>query len=96
MKAILPDLLAPNLKIVFCGTAAGNKSAERKAYYAGAGNLFYHTLASSGFTPRILKPEDFPERGLYFPTLNTIYKLSEILKLQPHKLIEKVDALMKN
>lgn len=35
------------------------------------------------------------ERGLYFPTLNTIYKLSEILKLQPHKLLEKVDILMK-
>lgn len=35
------------------------------------------------------------ERGLYSPTLNTIYKLSEILKLKPHELIEKVDALMK-
>lgn len=57
---ILPDLLTNNLKIVFCGTAAGNKSAERKAYYAGAGNLFYPTLASCGFTPRILKPEEFP------------------------------------
>ena len=57
---ILPDLLKDNLKIVFCGTAAGNKSAERKAYYAGAGNLFYPTLASCGFTPRILKPEEFP------------------------------------
>lgn len=58
---ILPDLLTHNLKIVFCGTAAGNKSAERKAYYAGAGNLFYPTLASCGFTPRMLKPQEFPE-----------------------------------
>lgn len=58
---ILPDLLKENLKIVFCGTAAGNKSAERKAYYAGSGNLFYPTLASCGFTPRILKPHEFPE-----------------------------------
>jgi TDG/mug DNA glycosylase family protein len=58
---ILPDLLTYNLKIVFCGTAAGNKSAERKAYYAGAGNLFYPTLASCGFTPRMLKPQEFPE-----------------------------------
>ena len=41
---ILPDLLKDNLKIVFCGTAAGNKSAERKAYYAVAGNLFYPAL----------------------------------------------------
>lgn len=58
---ILPDLLKENLNIVFCGTAAGNKSAERKAYYAGAGNLFYATLASCGFTPRIFKPLEYPE-----------------------------------
>lgn len=58
---ILPDLLKDNLNVVFCGTAAGKKSAERKAYYAGTGNLFYPTLANCGFTPRILKPEEFPE-----------------------------------
>ena len=50
-----------NLDIVFCGTAAGNKSAERKAYYAGPGNRFYPTLASCGFTPRVLKPHEFAE-----------------------------------
>jgi len=58
---ILPDLLKKDFEIVFCGTAAGNKSADRKAYYAGTGNLFYPTLVSCGFTPRILKPEEFPE-----------------------------------
>lgn len=58
---ILPDVLQHNLNFVFCGTAAGNRSAERKAYYAGAGNLFYPTLASCGFTPRILKPVEFHE-----------------------------------
>lgn len=56
---ILPDLLNDNLDIIFCGTAAGNTSAKRKAYYAGAGNLFYPTLASCGFTPRILKPDEY-------------------------------------
>jgi TDG/mug DNA glycosylase family protein len=58
---ILPDLLIANLTIIFCGTAAGNKSAERKAYYAGKGNLFYATLFKIGVTPRQLKPEEFPE-----------------------------------
>lgn len=60
-STVLPDLLEVNLKIVFCGTAAGNKSAARKAYYAGKGNLFYPTLANIGLTPRVLKPEEFPE-----------------------------------
>jgi double-stranded uracil-DNA glycosylase len=58
---ILPDLLTTGLDIVFCGTAAGNKSAERKAYYARAGNLFYPTLAACGLTPKVLKPNEFPE-----------------------------------
>jgi len=35
------------------------------------------------------------ERGLYSPSLNTIYKLAEILKLKPHELIQKVDSIMK-
>ena len=58
---ILPDILHHDLNIVFCGTAPGNKSAERKAYYAGRGNLFYLTLASCGFTPRLFQPEEFRE-----------------------------------
>jgi TDG/mug DNA glycosylase family protein len=57
---VLPDLLRDNLNFVFCGTAAGDKSAERKAYYAGRGNLFYMVLASCGFTPKFLKPEEYP------------------------------------
>lgn len=71
---ILPDLLTHNLKIVFCGKAAGNKSAERKAYYAGAGNLFYPKLASCGFTPSMLKPQEFPELLQYGIVLTDLAK----------------------
>lgn len=35
------------------------------------------------------------ERGLSYPSLNTIYKLAEILKQKPHELIQRVDVLMK-
>jgi TDG/mug DNA glycosylase family protein len=55
----LPDVLAPGLKIVFCGTAAGDRSAQRGCYYAGAGNKFWPTLAGIGLTPRHLRPEEF-------------------------------------
>jgi len=34
------------------------------------------------------------ERGLNYPSLNTIYKLAEVLKLKPHELISRVDKLM--
>lgn len=57
---ILPDLLKHKLKIVFCGTAAGDKSADIEAYYAGAGNLFYATLAKFGFTSKLLNPQEYP------------------------------------
>lgn len=64
---VLPDVLASNLKIVFCGTAAGPESARRKAYYAGPGNAFWPTLHEIGLTPRILAPEEYasvPQFGL--------------------------------
>lgn len=58
---MLPDVLKPDLKIVFCGTAAGRKSAELGFYYAGNGNKFWKTLFETGLTPRLLMPSEFSE-----------------------------------
>ncbi|RAW01567.1 helix-turn-helix domain-containing protein [Pseudochryseolinea flava] len=33
------------------------------------------------------------ERGLNYPSLNTVYKIAQVLEIMPHKLIEKVDKL---
>lgn len=57
---ILPDVLQPGLRLVFCGTAAGKRSAEEGAYYAHPGNLFWRALFQSGLTPRLLAPQEFP------------------------------------
>jgi TDG/mug DNA glycosylase family protein len=59
MTCVLPDVLAPGLDIVFCGTAAGRASARHGAYYAGPGNAFWRTLFRVGLTPRILQPGEF-------------------------------------
>jgi len=56
---VLPDILKPNLKVVFCGTAVGDKSAQAGAYYAGPRNSFWSTLAQVGLTPRRLDPQEF-------------------------------------
>lgn len=56
---ILPDVLAPGLAIVFCGTAAGDRSAREGAYYAHPGNLFWRALHEAGFTPRRYAPAEF-------------------------------------
>ena len=58
---VLPDLLKPGLKIVFCGTAAGTVSAARGAYYAHPQNRFWSALHAFGLTPRQLTPDDYPE-----------------------------------
>jgi double-stranded uracil-DNA glycosylase len=64
---ILPDVLAPGLRVVFCRTAPGTASARAGAYYAGPGNRFWQTLHEVGLTPRLLAPAEFarlPEFGI--------------------------------
>ena len=56
---ILPDVLGPGLRIIFCGSAAGSASARAGAYYAGPGNRFWPTLLRVGLTPRLLAPAEF-------------------------------------
>jgi TDG/mug DNA glycosylase family protein len=64
---ILPDVLVPGLRIVFCGYAPGTASAKADAYYAGRGNRFWLTLHEVGLTPVLLRPAEFarlPEFGI--------------------------------
>lgn len=58
---ILPDVLAPRLGIVFCGTQAGRASALRRAYYAGPGNKFWRVLHATGLVSRQFRPEEFSQ-----------------------------------
>lgn len=60
-KHVLPDRLKPGLKLVFCGTAAGRKSAETRTYYAHAQNKFWTTLHDVGLTPRLIAPAEYEE-----------------------------------
>ena len=56
---MLPDLLAPGLVTVFCGSAVGAASARIGAPYAGPGNKFWPMLAETGLTPRRFAPADY-------------------------------------
>lgn len=55
---ILPDYLAPGLRVVFCGTAVGERSAHRGHYYAGPGNEFWSLLFESGLLREKLTPQE--------------------------------------
>lgn len=61
MVSVLPDVLEENLRVVFCGTAAGTKSARIGAYYAGLGNQFWSVLHRVGLTPERFEPTRFRE-----------------------------------
>lgn len=59
MNDVLPDVLAPELILVFCGTAASDVSASLGAYYANPTNAFWPTLHVAGMTARRFNPNEF-------------------------------------
>jgi TDG/mug DNA glycosylase family protein len=59
-EPIVPDLLGPELRLVFCGTAPSRVSMEKRAYYANPGNRFWKTLHLVGLTPRLFAPAEYP------------------------------------
>src|SRR5438094_1711044 len=58
----LPDVLAPNLRVVFCGINPGLYSAAVGHHFARPGNRFWPALHAAGLTPRRLSP--FEDRQL--------------------------------
>jgi TDG/mug DNA glycosylase family protein len=71
---MLPDVLRPGLRLVFCGTAAGTKSAELGAYYAGPGNQFWPVLHRIGLTPTRLVPSEYSRLVNYGVGLTDVCK----------------------
>ena len=57
-ESALPDILAPGLKIVFCGINPGLRSAAAGCHFANPRNDFWRLLADSGLTPRLLDPSE--------------------------------------
>ena len=60
-RHLVPDLLAPDLDLVFCGTAPSPASFKARAYYANPGNAFWPTLHAVGLTPERMAPQRYPE-----------------------------------
>jgi double-stranded uracil-DNA glycosylase len=49
---VLPDILAPNLLVVFVGTSKSTTSARAGHYYANSRNMFWNLLEATGLTDR--------------------------------------------
>jgi double-stranded uracil-DNA glycosylase len=55
-RSAVPDILAPGLRVVFCGINPGRVSAAAGAHFANPRNDFWRLLHAAGFTPRLLAP----------------------------------------
>ena len=58
----LHDVIAPRLRVLFCGINPGLYSAATGHHFARPGNRFWPALHAAGFTDRLLSP--FDEREL--------------------------------
>src|SRR6188472_4705031 len=54
----VPDVLAPDLRVVFVGINPGYVSAAAGAHFANPRNDFWRLVHDAGFTPRLLTPEE--------------------------------------
>ncbi len=58
IETAVPDVLGPDLEVVFCGINPGRASAAAGAAFANPRNDFWRLLHAAGFTPRQLAPEE--------------------------------------
>jgi double-stranded uracil-DNA glycosylase len=61
-KKTVRDVIAPNLRVLFCGINPGLYTAAVGHHFARPGNRFWPALYAAGFTDRLLSP--FDEREL--------------------------------
>jgi double-stranded uracil-DNA glycosylase len=57
-EAAIPDVLAPGLRVLFCGINPGRVSAGARAHFANPRNDFWRLLHAAGLTPRLLEPAE--------------------------------------
>ncbi len=58
MNKLVPDIIAPDLRVLFCGINPSLYSAAVQHHFARPGNRFWKTLHAAGFTDRLLDPAE--------------------------------------
>jgi double-stranded uracil-DNA glycosylase len=54
----IPDVTAPDLRVLFCGINPGLVSGALGQHFARPGNRFWKVLHAAGFTGRVLMPSE--------------------------------------
>jgi TDG/mug DNA glycosylase family protein len=58
VKKTISDVIAPDLKVLFCGINPGLYSGATGHHFARPGNRFWKTLHAAGFSDRLLAPHE--------------------------------------
>lgn len=61
LNTTIPDVIAPGLKVLFCGINPGLYTAAVGYHFGRPGNRFWKALHAGGFTPRVLDPSEQDE-----------------------------------
>jgi TDG/mug DNA glycosylase family protein len=98
----IPDLVGPDLRVLFCGINPGRLSGESGLHFARTGNRFWKLLHAGGFTDRVLDPAEqavLPTLGIGITnvvdrvTAAASELTNEELRAGAHVLEAKVQAL---
>ncbi|MCC9136764.1 G/U mismatch-specific DNA glycosylase [Pontibacter silvestris] len=95
----VPDVIAPHLKVLFCGINPSVYTAVVGHNFARPGNRFWPALFAAGFTPKLFLPEEQQELlPLGFGITNVVDRATvaaadlskEELRLGGEQLVQKV------
>lgn len=64
-QGVLSDILAPGLSVIFCGLNPALSAARDGHNFSNRSNRFWRVLHLSGFTPRLLRPQEESEMLQY-------------------------------
>lgn len=91
----VPDVIAPGLKVLFCGINPGLYSGAVGHHFARPGNRFWKALHMAGFTSRLLSPFDEHELvGSGYGITNLVERATAVAsELAPTELVAGVETL---
>jgi TDG/mug DNA glycosylase family protein len=91
----VPDILAPNLRVVFCGLNPGLSSAAQGLPFANPTNRFWRVLHLAGFTPSALAPAESRNLLRYGCGLTTAVRrpTAACSELAPSEFVDGADSL---
>lgn len=95
LHKLVPDIIAPNLRVLFCGINPGVYSAAVGHHFARPGNRFWPALYAGGFTDHLFTPdEDYDLLKSSFGLTNIVERTTASAKeLSNSELIEGAQRL---